>query len=226
MHVPPVQTVHQNVPRGRRASDGARCTITTRSEGPIADLDPGLTLPDENIAMGRHSGGSGTPFMFVDDLAKLVGPWPTKIDASTPVAWLNGVDGKGIAGREPGHRRGRHPSAATRNGSARGNRGVGTSTASTFQMLTSSRVSGSPACLESLHNLTAREPRANRSPGATAPAALAGRTRGQPLSSAAYPPHHEGPMAAHPSASSSSASTVLTSWMKASAAGASVLCFR
>ena len=68
------------------------------NERPIAELNPGLRLPDENIAVVRRSDGSGTTFLFVDYLAMVSDEWRTKVDVSTAVAWPDGVGGKGNEG--------------------------------------------------------------------------------------------------------------------------------
>jgi phosphate transport system substrate-binding protein len=68
------------------------------NERPIADLNPGLKLPDENIAVVRRSDGSGTTFLFVDYLAKVSEEWRTKVGVSTAVSWPDGVGGKGNEG--------------------------------------------------------------------------------------------------------------------------------
>jgi phosphate transport system substrate-binding protein len=68
------------------------------NEKPIADLNPGLKLPDENITVVRRSDGSGTTFLFVDYLAKASEEWKTKVGVSTAVAWPEGVGGKGNEG--------------------------------------------------------------------------------------------------------------------------------
>jgi phosphate transport system substrate-binding protein len=64
----------------------------------IADLNPGVKLPDENITVVRRSDGSGTTFLFVDYLAKMSDEWKTKVGVGTAVAWPEGVGGKGNEG--------------------------------------------------------------------------------------------------------------------------------
>jgi phosphate transport system substrate-binding protein len=64
----------------------------------IADLNPGVKLPDENITVVRRSDGSGTTFLFVDYLAKVSDEWKTKVGVATAVAWPEGVGGKGNEG--------------------------------------------------------------------------------------------------------------------------------
>jgi len=68
------------------------------NEKPIADLNPTLKLPDENITVVRRSDGSGTTFLFTDYLSKVSPEWKDKVGSSTAVAWPEGVGGKGNEG--------------------------------------------------------------------------------------------------------------------------------
>src|SRR5438270_8240778 len=64
----------------------------------IADLNPTLKLPDENITVVRRSDGSGTSFLFTTYLSDVSSEWKDKVGASTAVAWPEGVGGKGNEG--------------------------------------------------------------------------------------------------------------------------------
>jgi len=64
----------------------------------IADLNPTLKIPDENITVVRRSDGSGTSFLFTDYLSKVSPEWKEKVGAATAVAWPEGVGGKGNEG--------------------------------------------------------------------------------------------------------------------------------
>ena len=64
----------------------------------IGDLNAGLKLPDEPIAVVRRSDGSGTTFVWTDYLAKTSDEWKTKVGSSTAVSWPEGVGGKGNEG--------------------------------------------------------------------------------------------------------------------------------
>src|SRR5450631_432600 len=68
------------------------------NEKPIADLNPTLKIPDENITVVRRSDGSGTSFLFTDYLSKVSPEWKEKVGAATAVAWPEGVGGKGNEG--------------------------------------------------------------------------------------------------------------------------------
>jgi len=68
------------------------------NEKPIADANPGVKLPDENITVVRRSDGSGTTFLFTDYLSKVSPEWKEKVGSSTAVSWPEGVGGKGNEG--------------------------------------------------------------------------------------------------------------------------------
>jgi phosphate transport system substrate-binding protein len=68
------------------------------NEKAIADLNPGVKLPDENITVVRRSDGSGTTFIWTDYLSKVSPEWKDKVGSSTAVAWPEGVGGKGNEG--------------------------------------------------------------------------------------------------------------------------------
>ena len=64
----------------------------------IAELNPGLKLPNEPITVVRRSDGSGTTFNFTDYLSKVSDDWKSKVGSATAVAWPEGVGGKGNEG--------------------------------------------------------------------------------------------------------------------------------
>jgi phosphate transport system substrate-binding protein len=64
----------------------------------IAELNPGVRLPDENVTVVRRADGSGTTFLWTDYLSKVSPEWKDKVGASTAVAWPEGVGGKGNEG--------------------------------------------------------------------------------------------------------------------------------
>jgi len=68
------------------------------NDKPIADLNPGVKLPDENITVVRRSDGSGTTFLWTDYLSKVSPEWKEKVGSSTAVSWPEGVGGKGNEG--------------------------------------------------------------------------------------------------------------------------------
>ena len=68
------------------------------NEKPIADLNAGVKLPDEPIAVVRRSDGSGTTFVWTDYLSKVSNEWKSKVGSATAVSWPEGVGGKGNEG--------------------------------------------------------------------------------------------------------------------------------
>ena len=64
----------------------------------IAELNPGVTLPDAKITVVYRSDGSGTTFVWTDYLSRVSDDWKTKIGANTSVSWPVGIGGKGNEG--------------------------------------------------------------------------------------------------------------------------------
>lgn len=68
------------------------------SDPAIAKLNPGVKLPDSNIAVVRRADGSGTSFVFTSYLSKVNANWKEKIGAGSTVNWPIGLGGKGNDG--------------------------------------------------------------------------------------------------------------------------------
>jgi phosphate transport system substrate-binding protein len=64
----------------------------------IADLNPGVALPDKLISVVHRSDGSGTSFNFTNFLSKVSPEWKEKVGEGTAVSWPNGLGGKGNEG--------------------------------------------------------------------------------------------------------------------------------
>jgi phosphate transport system substrate-binding protein len=64
----------------------------------ITDLNPGLALPDQAIAVVRRADGSGTTFIFSSYLSKVNKEWKEKVGEGTAVQWPIGLGGKGNEG--------------------------------------------------------------------------------------------------------------------------------
>jgi phosphate transport system substrate-binding protein len=64
----------------------------------IASLNPGVKLPDAQIAVVNRSDGSGTSFIFTNYLSKVNPEWKEKVGEGTAVKWPAGVGGKGNEG--------------------------------------------------------------------------------------------------------------------------------
>ncbi|MGE5160823.1 MAG: phosphate ABC transporter substrate-binding protein PstS [Betaproteobacteria bacterium] len=64
----------------------------------IAALNPGVKLPDAQIAVVRRADGSGTTFIFTNYLSKVNADWKAKVGDGTAVNWPTGAGGKGNEG--------------------------------------------------------------------------------------------------------------------------------
>ena len=72
--------------------------ITKWNDRAITALNPGVSLPDQAIAVVRRADGSGTTFNFTNYLAKVSPEWKSKIGEGTTVNWPVGTGGKGNEG--------------------------------------------------------------------------------------------------------------------------------
>jgi phosphate transport system substrate-binding protein len=72
--------------------------ITRWSDPRIANLNPGVKLPANDIIVVHRSDGSGTSFIFTDYLAKISPDWKSKVGNATSVQWPTGLGGKGNEG--------------------------------------------------------------------------------------------------------------------------------
>ena len=72
--------------------------ITKWTDPAIKALNPGLALPDADIAPVRRADGSGTTFIFTNYLSKVNAEWKTKVGEGTAVNWPAGAGGKGNEG--------------------------------------------------------------------------------------------------------------------------------
>jgi len=64
----------------------------------ITKLNPGVTLPNQSIAVVRRADGSGTSYVFTSYLSKVNDSWKQKIGTGTTVNWPVGLGGKGNDG--------------------------------------------------------------------------------------------------------------------------------
>jgi phosphate transport system substrate-binding protein len=64
----------------------------------VAQLNPGLKLPSEEITVVHRSDGSGTTFIFTNYLSKVSSAWKEKVGNEASVSWPVGVGGKGNEG--------------------------------------------------------------------------------------------------------------------------------
>lgn len=72
--------------------------ITKWNDKAIAELNPGLKLPEQAIGVVRRADGSGTTFVFTNYLSKVSPEWKEKIGEGTAVQWPVGLGGKGNEG--------------------------------------------------------------------------------------------------------------------------------
>jgi len=77
--------------------------ITKWSDAAIASQNPGVKLPDMDIATVHRSDGSGTTFIFTDYLANVSADWKKNIGTATTVEWPGTGQGQsqnaGVAGQ-------------------------------------------------------------------------------------------------------------------------------
>ena len=64
----------------------------------ITALNPGVKLPDTDIAVVRRADGSGTSFIWTHYLAQVNPEWKSKVGEGTTVNWPTGTGGKGNDG--------------------------------------------------------------------------------------------------------------------------------
>jgi phosphate transport system substrate-binding protein len=72
--------------------------VKSWSDPVIAKLNPGLKLPDANIAVVHRSDGSGTTFNFTHYLSQVSPSWKSGPGEGKTVSWPTGVGGKGNEG--------------------------------------------------------------------------------------------------------------------------------
>ncbi len=72
--------------------------ITKWRDPRITTLNPGVSLPDQDIIVVHRSDGSGTTFIFTDYLSKISPQWKGKVGKATSVEWPVGLGGKGNEG--------------------------------------------------------------------------------------------------------------------------------
>jgi phosphate transport system substrate-binding protein len=72
--------------------------ITKWNDPAIAKLNTGVNLPGADITVVHRSDGSGTTYIWVDYLSKVVPAFKTKVGVATSVNWPVGVGGKGNEG--------------------------------------------------------------------------------------------------------------------------------
>jgi phosphate transport system substrate-binding protein len=69
--------------------------ITKWNDAAITKLNPGVSLPGNDIVVVHRSDGSGTTYIWVDYLAKVSPEWKKRVGVATSVNWPVGVGAKG-----------------------------------------------------------------------------------------------------------------------------------
>jgi len=72
--------------------------ISKWNDKAIASVNPGVSLPNQDIIVVHRSDGSGTTFIFTDYLSKISSEWKNQVGADTSVKWPMGLGGKGNEG--------------------------------------------------------------------------------------------------------------------------------
>jgi len=72
--------------------------ITKWNDPEIANANPGVKLPSNNIVVVHRSDNSGTTFIWTDYLSKVNKEWEMKVGRGTGVNWPVGLGGKGNEG--------------------------------------------------------------------------------------------------------------------------------
>ena len=72
--------------------------LTKWNDPAIKAINPGLALPDADIAVVRRADGSGTTFNFTNYLSRVHAEWKSKVGEGTAVNWPVGAGGKGNEG--------------------------------------------------------------------------------------------------------------------------------
>jgi phosphate transport system substrate-binding protein len=72
--------------------------ISHWSDRRLSALNPGVTLPNQDIIVVHRSDGSGTSYIFTDYLSKVSPEWKSKVGRATSVNWPTGLGGKGNEG--------------------------------------------------------------------------------------------------------------------------------
>lgn len=108
LHIPTVAgavVVTYNLPSGPKLKlDGETVaalfmgTIRIWNDPRLAVLNPGVTLPNLDVAVVHRSDGSGTSYIFTDYLSSISKEWASKVGKNTSVKWPAGLGAKGNEG--------------------------------------------------------------------------------------------------------------------------------
>jgi len=73
-------------------------SITRWNDPEIANANPGVSLPKDDMVVVHRSDGSGTSFIWTDFLSKASSDWKNKVGAGASINWPVGLGGKGNEG--------------------------------------------------------------------------------------------------------------------------------
>ncbi len=76
--------------------------ITKWNDSRITSLNPGIHLPDKDIAVVHRSDSSGTTYIFTNYLSKVSEKWKAEVGNATSVSWKGDIGGEknaGVAGQ-------------------------------------------------------------------------------------------------------------------------------
>ncbi len=108
LHVPTVagaDAVTYNLPGAPRLRLDGPCIadiflgrLTKWNDARLTALNPGVSLPDEDILVVHRADGSGTTYIFADYLSCVSREWAKRVGRGTAVKWPAGLGAKGNEG--------------------------------------------------------------------------------------------------------------------------------
>jgi phosphate transport system substrate-binding protein len=72
--------------------------ITKWNDSRLTAINPGVSLPDQDIVVAHRSDGSGTTYIWTDYLSKVSSDWSQRVGKGTAVNWPVGLGGQGNPG--------------------------------------------------------------------------------------------------------------------------------
>src|SRR5438445_10335276 len=72
--------------------------VTKWNDARLSSIDPGVTLPNQDIIVVHRADGSGTSFVWTDYLSKVRPEWAQKVGKGPSVNWPVGLGGRGNEG--------------------------------------------------------------------------------------------------------------------------------
>src|SRR5256712_6628659 len=72
--------------------------VTKWNDARLSSINPGVTLPNQDIIVVHRADGSGTSFVWTDYLSKVSPEWQQKVGKGPSVNWPVGLGGRGSEG--------------------------------------------------------------------------------------------------------------------------------